>query len=324
MRKREIAAALGIAVTMTGCAAYEINQIKTNDTIELGSTYTPNYNDYFELGKRVKTTDITVDTSSIDVNAVGNYDVVFTYNNDSYKVNLSVVDSTSPVLTLKDNVDSVERGSEIKASDYAEASDLSSCKVYFSFDGEEKDSLQIPLDYDADNDNYICKLVAIDDSQNRSETKEITIPLVAVAKYIIEPIDDTTMYALQELNVRSQPYTDDDSKVVNTLKKDDEIIVNGKVNYDNSLWYIIKSDSKEKQFVNSKLITTGKPVDQKQSGGNNGSSSTTKPSGGNSGQQSGGSSGENPSSGNDVYCPPVEGMGDGDTSCIGMSDCISF
>ena len=126
------------------------------------------------------------------------------------------------------------------------------------------------------------------------------------------------MYALQELNVRSQPYTDDDSKVVNTLKKDDEIIVNGKVNYDNSLWYVIKSDSEEKQFVNSKLITTEKPVDQKQSGGN---SSTTKPSGGNSGQQSGGSSnGENSSSGDDVYCPPVEGMGPGDTLDLPVFD----
>ena len=49
MKKREIAAALGVAVMMTSCAAYEINQIKTDDSIELGSEYTPDYNDYFEI-----------------------------------------------------------------------------------------------------------------------------------------------------------------------------------------------------------------------------------------------------------------------------------
>lgn len=85
------------------------------------------------------------------------------------------------------------------------------------------------------------------------------------------------------------------------------------------MWYVIKSDSEEKQFVNSKLITTEKPIDQKQSGGS-GNSSTTKPSGGNSSQQSGGNS----SSNSEEEKKWAEEHGFDYSPDIPMSDCISF
>ena len=51
MKKKEIATALGlsVALTMTGCASNEINQIKSETTVELGSDCNIEVSEYFLL-----------------------------------------------------------------------------------------------------------------------------------------------------------------------------------------------------------------------------------------------------------------------------------
>ena len=102
----------------------------------------------------------------------------------------------------------------------------------------------------------------------------------------IEPASGT-YYAKQACNLRSGPSTDYEK--VGSLAYKQEIQVTGRSK--STGWYELEVNG-QKVYVSDKLITTEKPVDQKQSGGNSssGNSSTTKPSGGNSGQQSGGSS----------------------------------
>ena len=102
----------------------------------------------------------------------------------------------------------------------------------------------------------------------------------------IEPASGT-YYAKQACNLRSGPSTDYEK--VGSLAYKQEIQVTGRSK--KTGWYELEVNG-QKVYVSDKLITTEKPVDQKQSGGNSssGNSSTTKPSGGNSGQQSGGSS----------------------------------
>lgn len=109
----------------------------------------------------------------------------------------------------------------------------------------------------------------------------------------IEPASGT-YYAKQACNLRSGPSTDYEK--VGSLAYKQEIQVTGRSK--STGWYELEMNG-QKVYVSDKLITTEKPVDQKQSGGNSGSgnSSTTKPSGGNSGQQSGGNS-DSGSSGN--------------------------
>jgi hypothetical protein len=158
-----------------------------------------------------------------------------------------------------------------------------------------------------ENEDEAEYLAQQEDEEEGTKTEE------EVVESDIEPASGT-YYAKQACNLRSGPSTDYEK--VGSLAYKQEIQVTGRSK--STGWYELEING-QKVYVSDKLITTEKPVDQKQSGGN---SSTTKPSGGNSGQQSGGNGngGGSSSSGDDVYCPPVDGMGPGDTSDLPIFD----
>ena len=91
--------------------------------------------------------------------------------------------------------------------------------------------------------------------------------------YTITPIDEVTMYATTNANLRSGPGTEYD--IVGSLSYAQEITVNGKVEKDGKQWFVLQSDTEEKQMVSGSLVVYQKPQPQ-QSSGNNGN-------GGNSG-----------------------------------------
>ena len=99
-------------------------------------------------------------------------------------------------------------------------------------------------------------------------------PVEEASEYDIEPMDDTNMWAKQDSNIRNKPYVDG-SEVIGSLQTGQEVIVNGKVVYNEKTWYVLKptedSEDKETEFVSGSLLSTNKPT----SGGNTGS---TKPS----------------------------------------------
>ena len=172
--KRKTLLMLFISATLlTGCASTEITQIQTNTTIELGSACTFNITDYFELGSKVNEENIILDTSSVDVNTVGNYEAIVTYKKNTYQINVSVTDTTAPAITAKTDIEPVEAGITIKASDYVEVTDLSNCTVYFVTDDGETETIDIPSDYRED--ELKTTIIAVDAQDNRSE--EITISL---------------------------------------------------------------------------------------------------------------------------------------------------
>ena len=161
------------AMLLTGCASTEITQTKTDTTVELGSACTLNITDYFELGAKVNEENIILDTSSVDVNTVGNYEAIVTYKKNTYQINVSVTDTTAPAITAKTDIEPVEAGITIKASDYVEVTDLSNCTVYFVTDDGETETIDIPSDY---RENELkTTIIAVDAQDNRSE--EITISL---------------------------------------------------------------------------------------------------------------------------------------------------
>ncbi|MBQ3794852.1 MAG: hypothetical protein IJS12_04105 [Lachnospiraceae bacterium] len=94
------------------------------------------------------------------------------------------------------------------------------------------------------------------------------------SEYDIEPMDDITMWAKQDSNIRNKPYVGG-SEVISSLKTGQEVIVIGKVVYNEKTWYVLKptedSEDKETEFVSGSLLSTNKPT----SGGNTG---PTKPS----------------------------------------------
>ena len=112
--------------------------------------------------------------------------------------------------------------------------------------------------------------------------------------YTIIAIDEVTMYATTNANLRSGPDTTYD--IVGSLTYEQEITVNGKVEDGDKEWLVLKTEDGSTQMVSAKLVSRTKPQPQS-SGGSSGSSGTTttqQPSGG--GQPS---SGGQPSGGED-------------------------
>ena len=156
-----------------GCASTEITQTQNNTTIELGSECNLSITDFFELGSRVDEEDIILDTSLVDVNTLGDYEATVTHKKNTYKINVSVIDTTVPTITAKTDMKPVETGITIKASDYVEVTDLSGYTVYFVTDDGEKETLDIPSDFK--DDALETTVIAVDTQDNRSNTVIIFI-----------------------------------------------------------------------------------------------------------------------------------------------------
>ena len=158
---------------LTGCASTEITQTKTDTTVELGSACNLNITDFFELGSKVNTSDILIDTSSVDANTIGDYEATVTYKKNIYKINVSVTDTTAPTITAKTDIEPVETGITIKASDFVEVADFSNYIVYFITDEGEKETLDIPSDYRES--TLETTVIAVDNQNNRSNTINIIV-----------------------------------------------------------------------------------------------------------------------------------------------------
>ena len=117
---------------------------------------------------------------------------------------------------------------------------------------------------------------------------------ISESDYTINPMEDTTFYALQSCNLRGGPGTDYDK--VGSLSYAQEIVCNGKVEDGDKEWLVLKTEDGSTQMVSAKLVSRTKPQPQQSTNTNNsgGNSSTTQPPASN-----GGSSGGQPSGGSD-------------------------
>ena len=145
------------------------------------------------------------------------------------------------------------------------------------------------------------------ESEDNIESEEDTINEEDIQSEEVEPdlgytiiaIDEVTMYATTNANLRSGPGTDYDK--VGSLTYAQEIVCNGKVADGDKEWLVLKTEDGSIQMVSAKLVSRTKPQPQSSSGSSGGSSTTTtqQPSGG--GQPSsggnGGSGGGQPSGG---------------------------
>ena len=222
MKKKEIATALGlsVALTMTGCASNEINQIKSETTVELGSECNIEASEYFELGSKVDSSAIAFDTSAVDTNTVGDYVITVSFKKNTYSINVSVVDTTAPILSVRKNIEPVERGNSITASDYAEVDDKSDVNVFWVAEDGETDTIDIPEDLDSSVTEINYTLVAVDESGNRSEEKQVTVPIVPVVDTEFTDEDN----AFEAVDTEVQKETSDDGFVRGTKPSDDEML----------------------------------------------------------------------------------------------------
>lgn len=152
------------------------------------------------------------------------------------------------------------------------------------------------------------------ESEDNIESEENTINEENIQSEEVEPdlgytiiaIDEVTMYATTNANLRSGPDTTYD--IVGSLTYEQEITVNGKVEDGDKEWLVLKTEDGSTQMVSAKLVSRTKPQPQSSSGSGGSSTTTQQPSGG--GQpSSGGSGGGNGGSGGGT--PPAD---DGDVT----------
>lgn len=110
--------------------------------------------------------------------------------------------------------------------------------------------------------------------------------------YEIIPIDEVTMYATTNCNLRGGPGTQYDK--VGSLSYAQEIVCNGKVEDGDKLWLVLKTDDGSTQMVSGSLVSRDKPQPQQSKPSGN----TGTGGGGSSQQPSGGTGGGQPSGGN--------------------------
>ncbi len=113
--------------------------------------------------------------------------------------------------------------------------------------------------------------------------------------YTIIAIDEVTMYATTNANLRSGPDTTYDK--VGSLTYAQEIVCNGKVEDGDKEWLVLKTEDGSTQMVSAKLVSRTKPQPQSSSGSSSSGGTTTTPSSGGNGGSSDGNGGSGGSGG---------------------------
>lgn len=177
----------------------DIKQTVFSETLELGKDFELNVEDYFDITGDVRIDDIVIDSQTVDKHNVGQYIASATYNGNRYEIAVSVVDTTSPKLSVKNEVKSVDFGSIINPRDYVEIDDEDETDLYFVTEEGDKKEIAVSKDFDITIKEIDYNIVAVDLSGNRSEETQITIPIVHnFSNEIINEKNDNQVYELDQ------------------------------------------------------------------------------------------------------------------------------
>ena len=161
------------------------------------------------------------------------------------------------------------------------------------------------------------------ESEDNIESEENTINEEDIQSEEVEPdlgytiiaIDEVTMYATTNANLRSGPDTTYD--IVGSLTYAQEIVCNGKVADGDKEWLVLKTEDGSTQMVSAKLVSRTKPQPQSSGGSSSGGSSNTQQPSGGGQPSSGGSGGGNGGSGGGT--PPADDGGF-DPGAVGLPE----
>ena len=109
-----------------------VTQTRTEDTVELGNSYSGTVADYMTASREKALADMTIDTSVVNTSAAGDYSVPITYKDRT----------TAPVITAKSGL-SYDAGTMIAVADVVDVSDAEQYTVNFIKDGSPVSSVSI-------------------------------------------------------------------------------------------------------------------------------------------------------------------------------------
>ncbi len=199
MKKKVIAGIIGIAAIIAITVGIVIfNQepelATSTVTIEAGEEFKPEAKDFFK-GKH--SGDVTIDTSKVDTDKVGEYEAAATYKKHNYTITVKVEDTTAPTITAKSEDPVYTKDvSTVNAEDYVTVEDVSDTTVAFT--GYQKmDALDAEPATEAtatvpeEEGFYKATITATDKSGNESDTA-VTLVYDKTAPTIEGLADGTT------------------------------------------------------------------------------------------------------------------------------------
>lgn len=162
-----------ILLSLTGCASTKLNVKEENVTVEYGEEVSVKPEDYLSNDKDVLSeVEVSTDIENEDGKtypSVGEYEITFSYEKQEAKVDVAVTDTTAPkFIDFKDTADTYLNNKVDFASIYT-AEDLSEVKI--TYDDSK-------VDY-AVAGTYTATVTATDSAGN-TETKEVTVNVIAV------------------------------------------------------------------------------------------------------------------------------------------------
>lgn len=150
MKKRIVATLLTTlltAATITGCGNnYTVALTDTNPVkVELGTELSTDVRDYITVTDGETTIDngevfedINLDITNVDVNTVGTYTVVITYEKNQLVIPVIVEDTTAPTIEAEDVA--LAEGTEVTVAEYVKVTDAQEVEVMFILaDGTKTD-----------------------------------------------------------------------------------------------------------------------------------------------------------------------------------------
>lgn len=148
---------------------WNIELLENKKVLELGSEISIIPDDYFE-GNDWSLSHVSVDISGVNGMEPGSYSVMLTHGWEKYEVTIEIVDTTAPVIVLREDTIYKEQGVAFPIDDlYDEVTDLSEKVSVKAADGRTAFQYQ-------ECGNYKEKIIATDASGNKA-IQEVTITI---------------------------------------------------------------------------------------------------------------------------------------------------
>lgn len=181
----------------------KISLIEENIVIEYGQSYNPSVNELINFTEFdfINTENVKIESNienedNKEYPAVGNYEINVYYKDKNLSQKIEVKDTTSPVLSMKENID-IENGVDINTvniKQYAKATDLSELKDY-NIDLTNVDTNKAG--------EYVAKISIEDIYGNKSE-KDFKIVVPEKEESVVEVKEENVV---AESTTQSQPQT---------------------------------------------------------------------------------------------------------------------
>lgn len=216
MKKKAAICLLVFAVSTIGISGCGIKQTKNSVTVEAGQELALEATDFFDISKE-RASEVTFDTSNVDIARPGEYKVTALYKKESYVITVKVEDTTAPAVEMKERilftndvaaadvmelVDSVYDASEytIAFSRFEKSRDLSELdeaaveqlKEEIPVPCEQEKLAQLGTEEIPTEEGIYHAVVAVTDASGNVQLEEVCIVLDKTAA-LIEDVEDKTV-----------------------------------------------------------------------------------------------------------------------------------